>query len=192
MQAKIKHPKKDQKDFEQEITLNGVTASYSDGVLTVKGDKGEVSRQLKFPRVYLNIEGSTIKIGTNSLTKREKKIINTYRAHVENMIRGVTSGFEYKLRVVYAKFPITIEFKDNMFTLKNLLGEKVPRTVKVPQDVSLKIEGGKEVVINGIDIEKCGQVAASIEQMTRINHLDRRVIQDGIYIVEKPKKELRS
>ena len=102
------------------------------------------------------------------------------------MVKGVSEGFEYKLTVVYAKFPMTVEVKDNKFIVKNLLGEKVPRTVPLPSDVEVKVEGSKDITVTGIDKEKVGQVAASLEQSTRISHFDRRVIQDGIYIVEKP------
>ena len=103
------------------------------------------------------------------------------------MIKGVTSGFEYVLRVVYAKFPISVEFKDGKFTVKNFLGEKVSRSTYVPSDVNIKING-KDIIVSSLDIEKAGQVAANIEQLTRITHMDRRVIQDGIYIIKKPSK----
>jgi len=173
--------------LEVEVELpEGVQASISENVLTVKGKKGEVSKYLRFPNVYMKVDSNKILIGTNKYSKSEKKIIFTYRAHSKNLIKGVTEGFEYNLIVVYAKFPMTVELKGTTFNVKNFLGEKVPRSMQVPAGVKVEIKGGKDIVVTGIDKEKTGQVAATIEQLTRINHLDRRVVQDGIFITKKP------
>lgn len=181
--------KKEWKSFAVEIPLvEGVTAEYASQTLTIKGPKGEISKIMKYPQVTLSIENNQVKIETKRFTQRQKKIMFTFRAHVNNMIAGVTHGFEYKLVVVYAKFPITVELKGTKFNVKNLLGEKVPRTVEVPSDVKVDIKG-KDIVVTGIDKEKTGQVAASLEQLCRITHLDRRVIQDGIFITSKPHRE---
>ena len=170
----------------QEIDLpEGVSVKYENYELTITGPKGEISKKLRYPRVHIKIENSKIILETKRLTKREKRIIFTYRAHINNLIKGVTEGFEYRLSVVYAKFPMSVEVKDNEFIVKNLLGEKVPRTVKLPSDVKVEVKS-KDITVSGIDKERVGQVAASLEQSTRITHFDRRVIQDGIFIVEKP------
>ncbi len=171
--------------LELEIPLNGTTAVYENDILTIKGEKGEVSKKLRFPYVKISVEGTNVKVLTKHLSKREKKIMFTFQAHIKNMVKGASEGFEYKLKVVYAKFPMTVEAKGQDFTVKNLLGEKVPRTYKIPQDVKVEIKG-QEIVVTGIDKEKVGQVAGSLEQLTKITHLDRRVIQDGIFITEKP------
>lgn len=164
----------------------GVSAHVTEeSVLTVKGPKGEVSKLLRYPKINIKVEGQKIIVGTDKLTQNEKKIIFTYLAHIRNLIKGVTEGFEYRLVVVYAKFPISVELKGQVFTVKNLLGEKVPRTCIFSKDVKVEIKA-KEIFVSGIDKEKTGQVAASIEQLTRITHLDRRVIQDGIFITNKP------
>ncbi len=179
--------KKEWKSFEISVPLiDGVSAEYKDNVLSVKGPKGEVSKFLKFPRVYIEVKDGNILVGTKKFSQRQKKIIHTYRAHINNLIKGVTEGFEYKLVVVYAKFPITVELKGSTFIVKNLLGEKVPRTVEIPEGVKVEIKGNKDITVTGIDKEKVGQVAASIEQSTRVLNMDRRVVQDGIFITHKP------
>lgn len=179
--------KKEWKTYEVEVPLvDGITATIEGTTLTVKGPKGEISRDFKFPRVYIELKDNKVVVGTKKFSQSEKKIIHTYRAHVKNLIEGVTEGFEYKLVVVYAKFPVTIELKGNTFNVKNLLGEKVPRTVKIPNDVKVEIKGNKDITVTGIDKEKVGQVAASLEQSTRVLNMDRRVVQDGIFITNKP------
>ena len=179
--------KKEWKTYEVEVPLtDSVTASIEGTVLTVKGPKGELSRDFKFPRVYIELKDNKVIVGTKKYSQREKKIIHTYRAHIKNLIEGVTNGFEYKLVVVYAKFPITVELKGNTFSVKNLLGEKVPRTVTIPEGVKVEIKANKDITVSGIDKEKVGQVAASLEQSTRVLNMDRRVVQDGIFITHKP------
>ncbi len=168
-----------------EIPLNGATAKYEDYILTVTGPKGETSKMLKYPYVSIKVEDDKIVVGTDAYSRRQNKIIKTFRAHIKNLIEGVTNGFEYKLKVVYAKFPITVELKGQTFAIKNLLGEKVPRTLEIPQDVKVNVSGA-DVSVSGINKERCGQVAASLEQLAKITHLDRRVVQDGLFITEKP------
>ena len=169
--------------------VDGVSAKYENSSLIVTGPKGEVSKKLRFPKVSIVVEGNAIKIMTNRFSKSLKKIMFTYQAHIKNLVLGVQEGFEYSLKVVYAKFPMTVEYKNQELIVKNFLGEKVPRIVRVP-DNGVKVEvKGENITISGIDKESCGLVAALIEQSTRINHLDRRVVQDGIFITKKPHKE---
>ena len=177
------------REYSQKIELpNGVLATYENFILTIKGEKGEISKLLKYINVEIKVENNFIEVFTKRFSQRQKKIINTYRAHINNMIKGVMEGYSYRLRVVYAKFPITIEIKDKKFFVKNFLGEKKPRSCKVYDDLDVKIEGGNEIVIKGCDKERCGEQATLIEQTTRITHFDRRVIQDGVYIIEKPNR----
>ena len=168
-----------------EVPLNGASATYQDYTLTVTGPKGETSKMLKYPYVSITVQDDKIVIGTDVLSRRQNKMIKTFRAHIRNLVEGVTNGFEYKLKVVYSKFPVTVEMNGKTFVLKNLLGEKVPRTLEIPEDVEVQAKGS-DVVVSGINKERCGQVAAALEQVAKVTHLDRRVVQDGLFIVEKP------
>lgn len=174
--------------YEVAVPLNGVQATLDQSLLTLKGAKGEVSRVFKFPYVNLELRDDNVVIVTKRFSQRQKKIMHTYRAHITNMIKGLNEGFTYTLKVVYAKFPMTVALKGNIFSVKNFLGEKVPRSVTIPQGVKVQIKG-QDITVDGIDKELCGQAAALIEQTTRISHLDRRVIQDGVFITEKPHKK---
>ncbi|MCH8519685.1 MAG: 50S ribosomal protein L6 [Nanoarchaeota archaeon] len=181
-------PTKEWRSLEYTIEIpQGTEVKYEFPNIIVKGQKGEITRKLRYPNVELVVEGSQVKITTSRFTQKLKKIMSTYRAHINNMITGVNDGFEYKLKVVYAKFPMTVELKDSTLIVKNFLGEKVPRVVKIPVVDGLKVEvKAEDITVTGIDKELCGKIAALIEQSTRITHLDRRVIQDGIYITNKP------
>ncbi len=80
---------------------------------------------------------------------------------------------------------MTVALKGTMVEVKNFLGEKVPRTMMVPANVKVTIKS-EDITVEGINKEAAGQVAGSIEKLTKISHFDRRVIQDGIFITEKP------
>jgi large subunit ribosomal protein L6 len=188
MVSKQEKAKKEWNSLYLEVDLEGTSANYESGVLTVEGPKGAISKKLRYPNVNMKVEDDKVVVGTDKLSKREKKIIITYRAHIQNLIKGVKEGFEYRLVVVFSKFPVTIEYKGNEFIVKNLLGEKVPRVMRVPQGVEVEVKG-KEVFVRGIDKELVGQCAANMEQLCRIVHLDRRVVQDGLFITNKPHRD---
>jgi large subunit ribosomal protein L6 len=98
------------------------------------------------------------------------------------------AGFEYKLKAVYSHFPMTIRVNGNQMTITNLFGEKVPRVAALPwspAEVEVKVQNKTDVTVSGADREKVGQTAANIERSCRIKNRDRRVFQDGIYIVSK-------
>jgi large subunit ribosomal protein L6 len=104
------------------------------------------------------------------------------------MVTGVTDGFEYRLKAVYSHFPMALSVNGDIFQINNLFGEKVPRQADLkwtPKDVQVRVENKVDVIVTGADREKVGQTAAIIERACRIRRRDRRVFQDGIYIVQK-------
>ena len=129
-----------------------------------------------------------MEVFVNLPRRKEKALAGTWAAHLNNMVRGVDSGFEYKLKAVYSHFPMTIKVQGNEMTITNLFGEKVPRVAALPwspADVEVKVAKKTDVTVIGADREKVGQTAANIERACRIKKRDRRVFQDGIYIVSK-------
>ena len=174
----------------EEIEIpEGVEIEADKGVIKVKGPKGELSRGFKFPRINASVEEKNLVLTAKNATKREKTQMGTMEAHIENMIKGVTEGHIYKLKICSGHFPMNVSISGDMFTIKNFLGEKVPRTLKLKEGATVKIEG-TEVMVESIDIETAGQVAADIEQLTKVANRDIRIFQDGIYIIQKAKKQL--
>jgi large subunit ribosomal protein L6 len=167
----------------------GVTVENKDKILAVSKGNNTVERPLYFPTIQIKVEGGKILLDPKKFTKREKKMINTFTAHIKNMIEGVEKPFEYRVKVCSSHFPMNVAVKGEKIVIKNFLGEKIPREAEVRPNVTAKVEG-EEIVIVSPDKEAAGQTAANCEQATRITNRDRRIFQDGIWISTKAGKEL--
>jgi len=171
------------------IVPEGLTAAIQDRKITVKGPKGEVSKSFIEPCIHMKISGNEIVFTVTKFTKNEKKLLGTYKAHINNMFKGVTDGHNYELKICSGHFPMNVSYNNNVLQVKNFLGEKIPRELKVG-DVEMKVDGDK-ITVSGIDKEEVAQTAASVEQLTRRSSFDKRVFQDGIYIVNKDGKQIK-
>ena len=80
---------------------------------------------------------------------------------------------------------MTMAVKGDTFTVNNYFGERVPRTAKILNNVDVKVSNKTEITVTGIDKEAVGQTAANIERCTTVKNRDRRVFQDGIYLLNK-------
>jgi large subunit ribosomal protein L6 len=148
--------------------------------LRVRGPKGTLERSVRYPRLMVICDGSEVVISTDSSRKEAVAMVGTLAAHVRNMCIGVTDGFEYRMKVVYAHFPIQLKLSGDVLEINNFLGEKKARYAKIEPGVTAKL-GNDELTLNGIDKEAVGTTAANIEGATRIRNRDPRVFQDGIY-----------
>jgi large subunit ribosomal protein L6 len=164
----------------------GVTSRLDRDILVVKGPHGEVRRSLPLGALSVTTEASVVTLRLRLVTERKKSraLLNTWERHVANMIQGVSHGFEARMKVVAAHFPMKVAVKDHSVVIENFLGEKYPRTARILTGVEAKVDG-EFVVLSGPDIELVGQSAANIERTTKIRDYDPRVFQDGIYIVDK-------
>jgi len=178
------------KEIFQEIEIpEGVEAEVKGDEVIVKGKEGENKRDFDVKGLVFQKEGNKIRIGNKKSTKKEKKMINTIAAHIKNMIKGVQKKFEYKLKVCFSHFPITVEVAGQQVLIKNFLGEKTPRKTSIPAGVHMKVD--KDIItINSTDRELAGKAAANLENITRIRMRDRRVFQDGIFMTSKAGREI--
>jgi large subunit ribosomal protein L6 len=177
-------------DYDETIELpQGVAVTVDHGNIKVKGPKGESARRLVSPGVSIAAEGQKLMLKAKKATKREKKMLYTFMAHLKNMIRGVQQPWVYQLKLCSGHFPMTITVSGAKFSLKNFLGEKIPRECTIPQGVDVKV-AGQEITVTSIDRELAGQTAGRLELLTFKANKDQRTFQDGIYITEKPAKEL--
>lgn len=172
-------------EISEEVKLpKGVTATYKADILSIKGANGRLTRIFKHPRLILRLEGSTVKLTCKMPRRRENALFGTWRSHINNMIKGVTEGFQYKMKIVYSHFPIKVSIRERTFVIENFLGERHPRNAKIIGETKVQVSGD-QVILTGNNIEHVGQSAANIEQATKIKHYDPRVFQDGIYLIGK-------
>tara|TARA_B100000029_G_scaffold194226_2_gene192258 strand:+ start:3144 stop:3698 length:555 start_codon:yes stop_codon:yes gene_type:complete len=166
----------------------GVSATVAGHDVTLAKDGKALTREFRHPRVEVRDSSDGVEVFCNLPRRKEKALAGTWAAHLTNMARGVDSGFEYKLKAVYSHFPMTIKVQGNEMTITNLFGEKVPRRAALPwspAEVEVKVSNKTDITVTGADREKVGQTAANIERACHIKKRDRRVFQDGIYIVSK-------
>nr|AJS12005.1 50S ribosomal protein L6P [uncultured archaeon] len=162
----------------------GITASYDNGILSVKGKKGSVEKRLLSKNVKIAVKDGKVVMNASKSTKREKKILASFEAHIKNMINGALDGYRYVLKICSGHFPMNVSVSNKELIIKNFLGEKVPRKLRIKEGANVKVEG-ELVVVESANKETAGQVSADIENLTRRPGYDTRVFQDGIYIISK-------
>ena len=153
-------------------------------IVTVKGEKGELTRDFSHTPISIYIEEKRITAKANWPRKREAALVGTVCSHVRNMITGVTKGFTYKLKIVFSHFPISVKVKERTVVIENFTGERSPRIAKIVGDSKVAVKG-EDIIVNGINVEAVSQTAANIEQATKIKKKDHRVFLDGIYVYER-------
>ncbi len=176
------------KDHAEEVDIpEGVTLHIKGSLLTVS--KGNVSTSRKFadPKITLKIDGNVLIVNVPICTRREKMQIGTFIAHIENMIQGVIHPYVYKLKICSGHFPMNITLSGKQFTVKNFIGEKIPRVLTIKEGVDVKIEGN-DITVSSPDKELAGMTAGAIELLCRRPGFDPRIFQQGIYIIEKAGK----
>lgn len=176
MTRKIEIPE----DVEVEVTDEGIA---------VNGEGGEVRSNLKHPLVNIRIEGGKVVIETKKDNSKVESIAKTFESKVKNAIKGVQEGYEYRLKLVYRHFPVEMNVQGDKLMVSNFLGESDDREADILEGVEVEVDD-EDIVVRGMDKERVGQTAANIERNIQApNTKDRRVFEDGIYIVEKPGDE---
>jgi large subunit ribosomal protein L6 len=170
---------------------DGTNVNLNGKSLEVKGKKGELRRDFKNPKVNIKVESNKVTLISKKPSKKEKNAINTYRAHIQNMIKGSNEPFKYELKICSTHFPMNVSFNNGELVVKNFYGEKYPRKLKIDPNVTLKVND-KMIELESCDKEIIGLTASNIEQLTRITNKDLRIFQDGIYIVKKGDKEIKT
>lgn len=159
----------------------GVRVEVKDRVVTVTGPKGTLTKELSHMPIRMELVQGRVRTWKEWPRKQELAMVGTAAATVRNMITGVTKGYAYMLRVVYAHFPITVKVQKDRVLIENFTGEKTPRSAAILPGVQVKVQGDM-VTVEGMDKELVGQTAANIQNATRIKEKDQRVFLDGIYV----------
>ena len=172
--------------IEESISIpQGIEITLDGRKIIVKGKEGSIERMIVTPRIKIKKEGSAIMLSSHSDLRKYKRMLYTLKSHIKNMIEGVQQQFRYKLKICAGHFPITVKIEGQYVIISNFLGEKIPRKSKILPHVAVKIDKDM-IIVQSPDLEAAGQTAANLEKATGVGKRDRRVFQDGCYILEKP------
>ncbi|SCU81891.1 LADA_0E09846g1_1 [Lachancea dasiensis] len=170
----------------------GVTVNIKSRVIKVTGPRGVLTKNLKHIDVtFTKVSNRQVKITVHNGDRKHVAALRTVKSLVANMVTGVTRGFKYKMRYVYAHFPINVNVVekdgDKFVEIRNFLGDKLVRMVPVREGVSIDFSTNQkdEIVLSGNSIENVSQNAADIQQICRVRNKDIRKFLDGIYVSEK-------
>jgi large subunit ribosomal protein L6 len=151
----------------------GVTVTVDGTKVSVSGPKGQIEKTFS-PNASIKVDGNKVEVAAGKALK------GTLEAVIGNMMNGAKDGFEKKMKLLYAHFPVTIEVKGKDITIKNFLGERSPRKTHVVGDTQVKVKG-QDITVSGPDKEAVGQTAANMRNILKIRDKDPRIFQDGIY-----------
>ncbi len=163
---------------------DGVDVKIEGRLVSMKGEKGSLSRDFSEAPISLQLEDKQIIVQANWPRKREAALVGTVAAIIQNMITGVTRGFTYKLKIVFSHFPISVKVKERTVSIENFTGERSPRLTGIIGDVKVSSKED-DVIVQGINLEDVSQTAANIERATKVKSKDPRVFLDGIFVYEK-------
>ncbi len=178
------------KDIIEKIEIpEGVEVEVNHETVIAKAGEKKIEKKFNLTNISLKVENKEIVVESKKATRRESKMIGTIKAHLKNILEGLTKGFEYKLVVEYVHFPITVEKKEKEIIIKGFLGEKKPRKCQILEGSEVEI-GGSDITIKSHNKEIVGQMAANLEKCTKVVGKDKRKFEDGIYITQKAGRKL--
>ena len=138
----------------------GVTVDIAENnLVTVKGPKGELSRQCA-PEMTIKVEGTEIIVERPNDLKRNKALHGLTRALINNMVTGVTDGFQKTLLIVGVGYKAAMQGSD----LNLSLGYSHPIIYKPREGVTIEVPEQTKIIVKGISKEAVGQTAAEIRE----------------------------
>jgi large subunit ribosomal protein L6 len=169
-----------------EIDIPDMVTVRMEGNLVVVGGKlGTLQKDLTKVPISVDIKDKKLVIKPPGTRKRDLAVTNTAKSIIQSMIKGVERGFTYKLKVVYAHFPISVKTKGKEIHVENYFGERAARVSHVVGDTTKVNVVGEDVIVQGPSLQDVSQTAANIEFSTKLKGKDQRVFLDGLYIYSR-------
>jgi large subunit ribosomal protein L6 len=169
---------------EIDIPIN-VKVRMEANTFIVDGKLGTLRKDITKLPIAVDVKDQKLVIRPPGTRKKDLAVTNTAKSIIQNMIKGVESGYTYKLKVVYAHFPISVKTKGNEIHVENYFGERAPRVSHVVGNTTKVNVMGEDVIVQGPSLEDVSQTAANIEFSTKLKGKDQRVFLDGLYIYSR-------
>ena len=135
----------------------GVEININDGLVRVKGSKGELTHRVH-ALVSLSQEEGVIKFAPNDNSQFAEAMAGTTRSLVNNMVMGVSEGFEKKLEIVGVGYRAQVQGK----VLNLTLGFSHPVNYQIPEGITIETPSQTEIIVKGTDKQQVGHVAANL------------------------------
>lgn len=135
----------------------GVDVKVNDNVVVVKGPKGELTQEID-KDIIIEINDNVLEVKRPSDDKRHRSLHGLSRALIQNMVTGVTEGFEKKLEIVGVGYRAQKQGKNLVLSL----GYSHPVEMEDPEGIETVVEGQNTVIVKGIDKQVVGAYAANI------------------------------
>jgi len=139
------------------IVPSGIEFKMNQDMVQIKGPKGELSHQVH-SLVNVQQDGDALTFSVNDESMQAKALSGTTRAVINNMVTGVSQGFEKKLTIIGVGYRVAVQGKKLNLTL----GFSHPVDYQVPDGIIIETPSQTEIVVKGADKQKVGQVAAEI------------------------------
>jgi len=136
----------------------GVTATISASAVSVKGAKGTLSLPISDRLVKVTQDAGVLKVERANDGREADMVAGSTRAHLANLVHGVSKGYERKLELVGVGYRAQAQGK----ALNLTLGFSHPIVYACPEGITIETPSQTEIVIKGADVQKVGQVAADI------------------------------
>ena len=160
---------------------SSVKLTQEGNTITVKGKAGSVRKDFTKLPATLSVKTDKLMIKPYGKRKQDLAVANTGASIIRSMIKGADKGFTYKLKIIFAHFPISVKIKDKQVHVENFFGERSARVSTIVGDTKVTL-AGEDVLVQGPSLEDVSQTAANIELSTKIKDKDQRVFLDGLYV----------
>ena len=169
----------------KEIDLpEGVEISQQGNIVTVKGPKGTLSREIS-PLIKMSVEGNVVKFDRDEDSNQVKMVHGTTRANVNNMVEGVVNGFSKTLKLVGVGY--RAQFKGNKLILT--VGYSQPVEMDKPEDVDIKVPDNTTIELSSINKQHLGDFAALVRAVRSPEPYKGKGIRyEGEYVARKEGK----
>jgi large subunit ribosomal protein L6 len=138
----------------------GVSVTITDGFVTVKGPKGELKQDVQ-PVITVAVEGNLLTVGRKDDSKMARSFHGLYRQLIQNMVTGVTKGFERSLVINGVGY--RAEVKGNTLLLN--LGYSTQIEYELEEGLSVAVDAQNKITVSGISKERVGQACAEIRSI---------------------------
>jgi large subunit ribosomal protein L6 len=134
-----------------------LSAELSGSALTIKGKKGSLSLNVS-TEVEVKVEGSLVKVAPRSRSTFSNAMAGTTRALIQNMVEGITKGFQQKLELVGVGYRAAVQGQK----LNLALGFSHPVEYPIPKGITIETPSQTEIIVKGMDRQQVGQVSAEL------------------------------